>query len=246
MRKIFILSSLFSVAVISAQVGTTCQNPIIITSLPYTTTDNTANYADNYDPSTSSSPSCSDTTMGNFFHTGNDVIYSYTAAASGTIKLEIPASAATGWTGMFVYNSCSDIGVNYAACDTIASTAAPIIIDNFPVVAGQTYYILISSWSDPQTVSYTLNVTSLTLGINDINLKKEKTIIYPNPTGKEIYFKHSKNIEFATIYSIDGKKIQSFKVNNNMVSVEHFIPGNYIIEFVDKAGNKSTQTFIKK
>ncbi|AZA82794.1 hypothetical protein C1637_23460 [Chryseobacterium lactis] len=246
MKNIYsaLLISFFGIT--SAQVGTLCSNPIVISSLPYTTTDDTANYADNYDPDPDNSPACSGSAdeFGNYYHGGNDVIYSYTATSTGTIKIEIPG--ATGWTGLFVYNDCANIGLNYAACEGSVSDGDNIIVDNFAVTAGQTYYILISSWPDPQTVPYTLNVTSLTLSVNDVQMKKKQTGVYPNPAGRDLNFKSEKEITSATIYTMEGKKIQTPKVNNNSISIESLSTGSYIVEFTDRAGTTSTKIFIKK
>lgn len=229
-----------------AQVGTVCTNPIVISTLPYTTTDDTANYADNYDPDPDNSPACSGSAdeYGNYFHSGNDVIYSYTATFTGTIKIEIPGG--TGWTGLFVYNSCADIGLNYAACEGIVSDGDSLTVNDFAVTAGQTYFILISSWADPQTVPYTLNVTSQTLAVNDVDMKKKQTGVYPNPASKDLHFKSEKDITSATVYTMEGKKIEISKVNNNSISIDHLSTGSYIVEFTDKSGNTSTKIFIKK
>ncbi|AWH85196.1 hypothetical protein HYN59_08705 [Flavobacterium album] len=142
-----------------SQVGTTCENPIVITGLPYTTTDNTANYADNYDPPTASSPVCSTTSSGNYYHLGNDVIYAYTPATNKSINIRMPNGVA--WSGMFVYTSCANIGIEYAACAT-STTAGNREINNFLVTGGQTYYILLSIWETPSTFAYTLNITENT------------------------------------------------------------------------------------
>lgn len=245
MKKIYLALFISFFGITGAQVGTTCTNPIVITSLPYTTTDDTANYADNYDPDPDNSPACSGSAddFGNYYHGGNDVIYSYTASASGTIKIEIPG--ATGWTGLFVYTNCADIGLNYAACEGNVSDD-DLLIDNFAVTAGQTYYILISSWPAPQTVPYTLNVTSLTLSVHDAEVKKKQTGIYPNPAAKDLFFKSEKEITSATVYTMEGKKLETAKVNNNSISVNHLSAGSYIVEFTDRSGNTSAKIFIKK
>lgn len=246
MKNIYLALFISFFGITEAQVGTTCTNPIVISSLPYTTTDDTANYADNYDPDPDNSPACSGSAdeFGNYYHGGNDVIYSYTATSTGTIKIEIPGGI--GWTGLFVYNSCADIGLNYAACEGIVSDGDDLIVDNFAVTAGQTYYILISSWPSPQTVAYTLNVTALTLSTADIEKKNKQTGVYPNPAEKNLNFKSEKNIISATIYTMEGKKIESPRINNNSISVENLSTGNYIVEFTDKSGNTSTKVFIKK
>lgn len=140
-----------------SQVGTLCSNPIVIASLPYTTTDNTANYADNYDPDTDFWLPINgvEDEYANYYHGGNDVIYSYTPTVNTTISISIPNSV--GWSGVFVYSSCSNIGVEAVGGDNTVGTAT-LQVNNLAVTAGQTYYILISTWPAPQTMAYTLNI----------------------------------------------------------------------------------------
>lgn len=140
-----------------SQVGTLCNNPIVIASLPYTTTDNTANYADNYDPDTDFWLPINgvEDEYANYYHGGNDVIYSYTPAVNTTINISIPNSV--GWSGVFVYSSCSNIGVEAIGGDNTVGTAT-LQVNNLAVTAGQTYYILVSTWPAPQTMAYTLNI----------------------------------------------------------------------------------------
>ena len=141
---------------------------MIISSLPYTAINDTSNYADNYDPVTTASPSCTTSTFGNYYHGGNDVIYSYTAQESGIIKDEL--ACVVGWTGLFIYTNCENIGVSYDACAT-STTAGNSIINDFAVTAGQTYYFYVSSWPAPQTFAYTFNVTQLPLGVDGMAKK---------------------------------------------------------------------------
>ncbi len=159
MKKITFLTILLGFCLITpamSQTGSTCEDPIVITSLPYTVSDDTANYGDNYNPSTDSSPQCSTTTYGNNYHGGNDVVYSYTATANTTINVRL--QGVVGWTAIFIYSDCANIGIEYEACST-ATTAGNREINNFTVTAGETYYFLASSWPAPQTFTYTLNVT---------------------------------------------------------------------------------------
>ncbi|WP_348680316.1 choice-of-anchor J domain-containing protein, partial [Flavobacterium coralii] len=87
---------------------------------------------------------------------GDDVVYSYTATANGTINIAMTGNGA--WSGMFVYTSCANIGVNCAAGGVGGSAGNPVTIPNFAVTAGQTYYIVISTWATPQTTPYTLTI----------------------------------------------------------------------------------------
>lgn len=248
MRNFYFLFLLINVSVF-AQLGSLCENPIVIGSLPYTTTDNTANYADNYDPQTVTHPTCSTTTFGNYYHGGNDVIYSYTAAVTGTIKVEIPS--AIGWTGMFIYYNCADIGITYAACAT-GTAVGPRTINNFAVTAGQTYYIFISSWPLPQTVAYTLNVTDPNLGV-DNPISKNEVSIYPNPTSSDLFFDTSLSIQNVKIYAANGqlvatslRHVQNDNVVKNSISVAHLPVGFYLIELQTTDGIIINKNFVKK
>jgi hypothetical protein len=240
MKKLyyFLLLGTFN---LNAQIGSYCDNPIIIGSLPYTTNDDTANYGDNYDPQTTTHPVCTTTQYGNYYHGGNDVIYSYTPTVNGLIKVEIPA--ALGWTGMFIYNNCTDIGITYAACAT-GSSAGARTINNFAVTAGQTYYIYISSWPTPQTVTYTLNVTDATLGI-DLITDSKNISIYPNPASSNLYFESNLAIESVKIFDTKGQLIASKNVTQNMITVSELQTGFYLIELETNEGIKINRNFIK-
>jgi gliding motility-associated-like protein len=129
--------------------GLSCSDPIPITSLTYTTTDNTSNYADNYDIS---QPLACGGTATNYM-VGNDVFYAYTATETGTINIRLTPTA-TG-SGIFVYNNtCPGTGI--ACTGGAANTNMNVRNLNIPVVAGNTYTIVISSSNLNQTVGYTL------------------------------------------------------------------------------------------
>ena len=222
--------------------GSLCSNPIVINSLPFSTTDDTANYGNNYTPQTVTHPTCSTTIYGNYYHGGNDVIYSYTPTVSGTIKVEIPAALA--WTGMFIYNNCADIGITYAACAT-GSSAGPRTINNFAVMAGQTYFIYISSWPTPQTVAYTLNVTDPTLGV-DNPISNTNVSVYPNPTSGNLFFDTSFSIKKIKIYASNGQLVANKTTTNNTVSVADLPVGFYLIELQTTDGIIINKNFVKK
>ncbi len=132
--------------------GETCGAPIEITTLPYSTTDNTSNYGDDYNASPGAT-GCG--TTGNFLN-GDDVVYSYTAAADGLISIEMSNNGAD--SGLFVYDDCANIGVSCLAGGISGFTPTPISIDNFAVTNGQTYYFVISSDGFPQSTAYMLTV----------------------------------------------------------------------------------------
>ncbi|MGC4039215.1 MAG: T9SS type A sorting domain-containing protein [Flavobacterium sp.] len=224
-----------------AQTGSLCTDPIVISSLPFSTTDNTGNYGDNYDPPTSASIACGAGTLGNYYLTGNDVVYSYTPSASGTINLQIPSSI--GWTGLFVFASCEGIGSAPYACNC-SSAAGNRTISNMSVTAGQTYYIVISSWEPPQTFGYTLNVTQGTLDTREIAGPKSLKL-YPNPVAGILNLDIDAAIASVTVVTINGQRLETRMSDSKQINVENLQSGFYILEVVTDDGAKVYKNFIK-
>ena len=135
-----------------SQAGFTCAEPILVTSLPYLTTDNTSNYADTYDVQ---QPQGCITTSGNYMG-GNDVFYSYTPTITQVIDIKMTPTA--GWSGIFVYDGCDNLGI---ACVAGVANGNSTLrqIQGLTVLGGHSYIIAISTFPAPQTVGYTLEIT---------------------------------------------------------------------------------------
>ena len=240
MKKLYI-SFLLVTAGMYAQPGNLCTEPIVITSLPFTASDNTANYGDNYDPSTATPILCGAGSSGNYYLGGNDVIYSYTAAGTGTINIEIPSSVA--WTGLFVFSSCAGIGSAPYACNC-SSSAGNRTISNMAVTAGETYYIVISSWPAPHTIAYTLNITVVNLENSDMASTKGLKL-YPNPVTNILNLDTLAVIKNVSIITVNGQRIETKVVNGNQINVENLQNGFYILEVNVEEGTKIYKNFIK-
>jgi len=135
--------------------GISCTAPIVVTSLPFFTTDNTANYSDN--PAIEGSPGASGCGSTNGFLNGNDVVYSYTATTTGVINVSMTPSDT--FSGIFAYNSCANIGVS--CINGVANSSTDVRAFDLPVTAGSTYYFVISTWAAPQTTAYTLTIQAV-------------------------------------------------------------------------------------
>ncbi|NHM03066.1 hypothetical protein G4D72_13245, partial [Flavobacterium sp. KDG-16] len=87
---------------------------------------------------------------------GNDVFYTFTPTFTGNIAITLSPTNAS--SSIHVYNACP--GTAGATClGGVANTNAnPRNIIPFGVVAGTTYYIIISSSAAQQTVGYTLTI----------------------------------------------------------------------------------------
>ena len=134
--------------------GETCENPIVIpAALPYSTDDDTSNYGDDY--SGGPGANCGSTSG---YLGGDDVVYSYTPDNDGSITITM--SPAGTWSGLFVYESCADIGT--ACTNGVANSGTGPREIVLPVTAGNTIYIVISTWPAPQSVAYNLTLTENT------------------------------------------------------------------------------------
>jgi Secretion system C-terminal sorting domain len=156
MKKItFLLLAFLGISMYSYSQVSLCADAVPV-SLPYTSTDDTANYADtNYEGSPGAT-GCNTTSP---YLGGNNVVYAYTATSDTSIKINLTST--NTWKGMFVYNDCANIGL---ACAAGASTtgAGPLNIESLAVTNGQTYYIVLGTWPAPQTMAYTITITENT------------------------------------------------------------------------------------
>ncbi len=144
-------------------VGEDCSAPIVMGALPYTTTDDTANYTDN--PNIEGSPGASGCGTTGGYLNGNDVVYAYTASFDGVISVQLSELTDT-WSGIFAYANCADIGV--ACIGSAFGSGATDRGFEMNVISGDTYYFVISTNAAPQTVGYTLDVSQ---------------VLCPKPTG---------------------------------------------------------------
>ncbi|WMI68759.1 choice-of-anchor L domain-containing protein [Mangrovimonas sp. YM274] len=136
--------------------GENCSTPIVVSNLPYNSVDNTSNYLDDYSGAPGSD--CGATAA---FLSGDDVVYAFSPAEDTSIDIQL-TGLTNGYAGMFLYTDCADIGTACIGGDSNFNTTEDLVIDNIVVPGGDTYYIVISTWANPQSVGYTLNITENT------------------------------------------------------------------------------------
>lgn len=133
--------------------GQVCSSAIQIPSIPYTTIDNTNNYGDDYD----GTPGGTGCGTGSPYLNGDDVVYSFTA--TDNIPITITMTPTATWSGIFIYSSCTNIGVSCVAGMHGSNTTPRVIV--LPQTPGQTYYIVISTWAtstSSQSTGYDLTI----------------------------------------------------------------------------------------
>ncbi|MEX2485969.1 MAG: T9SS type A sorting domain-containing protein [Brumimicrobium sp.] len=138
--------------------GETCNAPIEITSIPYTTTDNTSNYGDNY--SSADRPSLGgelyvDGTGSGSYLNGDDAVYSFTPTANACYDINLSGTV-DGWVGFWMFEGCEPFNSIVARHTATSGTTRSLTGVN--LTAGTTYYIVISTWPAPQNTAYTLTV----------------------------------------------------------------------------------------
>ncbi|MFN7014470.1 MAG: T9SS type A sorting domain-containing protein, partial [Bacteroidia bacterium] len=136
--------------------GSTCSNPIVINplTLPYTTTDNTNLYGDDYE---NGSTQCS-----SFYMSGDDVVYTITPPTNMSVDIVLSNLSGT-YSGIHVLDGCPN-STTPPACIAFAGNSGTTIrdIQDVLLTGGVTYYIVISTWAAPQSTAYTLTITQNT------------------------------------------------------------------------------------
>jgi len=136
--------------------GSICSDPIVINplTLPYTTTDNTNLYGDDYE---NGSTQCS-----SFYMSGDDVVYTITPPTNMSVDIVLSNLSGT-YSGIHVLDGCPN-STTPPACIAFAGNSGTTTRDLQDVLltGGVTYYIVISTWAAPQSTAYTLTITQNT------------------------------------------------------------------------------------
>ncbi len=132
--------------------GTDCGNTFPITSLPFNDLNrNTAEYDDIY---SGSGPCQTDDYLN-----GNEIIYTYTPALKELVSLR--ATNISGFfAGLHVFDACLDANPDCIASVVNEAKTTDLEIENLSLEANQTYYIVLSTWENPQSFTYDLNIIS--------------------------------------------------------------------------------------
>ncbi|PZR20548.1 MAG: hypothetical protein DI539_10575 [Flavobacterium psychrophilum] len=163
--------------------GSTCNFPFVINTLPYSDEDNTANYTDEYEGDPGSG--CNTNSWDSYL-SGKDVVYQYNAGFTGNVDISLTENGVE--SGIFVFNECSDIGNSCIDGGTAGWQGNPVFLNDFPVVAGEDYYIVISSSINQITTPYRLIIQAVAcdgptnLSVDATTLTSA-TLSWDNPTG---------------------------------------------------------------
>lgn len=98
---------------------------------------------------------------------------------------------------------------------------------------------------DANGCSVTINTTTTSVGINDINLANA-TMIYPNPTKDLLTIETANAIERIQILSLMGAIVKDEHINSNTISVNELASGSYMIKMIDSKNNIIIKRFTKE
>jgi len=146
-----------SVSFQTIPVGATADDPIIIESLPYTTTDSTLGYNDDYDDNYDTGQ-C-EGNQGSWLG-GDDVVYLYTATFDGSINITLNPDDT--WAGMYVFANASDINTACWIATMTNNGSSDELEMELAVTTGSTYYFLLGSYPNPQSFGYIFTVSENT------------------------------------------------------------------------------------
>ncbi|MFN3909489.1 MAG: fibronectin type III domain-containing protein, partial [Flavobacterium sp.] len=130
--------------------GNNCASAIPIPSLPYSTTGTTQGLTSSVSGTPGTSGTCGGVTGA--YLAGPDIFYSFTSPITGSINVQLTPNG--NHSGVFVYNSCTNVGVSCVG--GAANTGSGIRSFNFNAIAGQTYIVVISTSASAPNVSYNL------------------------------------------------------------------------------------------
>lgn len=133
-----------------------CPDAIEVLELPFEDSGNTSDYGDLYAPNDVPplAPNAVTNGSGTFpYLLGDNAAYALTPLTDGaiTVSLTHPDESVALW----VFTGCpysETVGFH----NSLSGTSR--IIEDLPVTAGETYYILISTWPPPQGIDYTIQI----------------------------------------------------------------------------------------
>ena len=122
-----------------------CDSALALT--PGTTqTGNTSEWGDLFDDS-----SC----LGSY-DGGDDALFMYTATEDGE-TLDVTVSGQAGWSGVAMSQGCPTEGGEVCVGSQTSSGSDPLNFISDPLIAGEVYYIHISTYPSPQTTDFILD-----------------------------------------------------------------------------------------
>ncbi|WP_452227189.1 T9SS type A sorting domain-containing protein [Lacinutrix cladophorae] len=133
--------------------GATCGSPLVVDvaslspTTPYFNVNDTANFEDNIDVSP----------CGNNYMSGNDVFYSINPTTDMSVNIEL-LNVDNNGASIHVVNGCPDAATECVAYVGVYSQTEQRRLENVVLLAGNTYFIVLSNSGSTRTYNYFLTV----------------------------------------------------------------------------------------
>ena len=143
----------FSICVRATSTISTCDNPYVVNSFPFTGSGNTSGTGNNY-----GSQSCATSYGG-----GNDAVYLLNIPAAGRYNVTVTnTSGSAGWIGWFLKDEtgCANTGSSLVCATSSSGSSAT---GYFNACGPGVYYLVIDYFPSPISSAYSLSVTPVDL-----------------------------------------------------------------------------------
>jgi Secretion system C-terminal sorting domain len=134
--------------------GSSCGNPTLIASIPYTNTGLTT--CGNGNTYTSANSACANTYMN-----GEDYIFRYSSPGNECINISL--SGTTNWVGLFVYNGCPNVVGTTCVAQATSGSGNPSL-SNVLLATPGTYYFMVSTLPPPTCTAFNISISSCPTG----------------------------------------------------------------------------------
>lgn len=156
LRFTLLIVGLLILMQVRAQIGNVCETPLQISSLPYSHSGNTATYGNDYDYFDIPEPIANPVSNGSFatYYIGsNEVVYAYTPPQNGFVNASLLGNG--DLSALWVFTGCpfaTTVGWS------LFFNNAERHLNSIPVMAGTTYYFVISSYPNNPSINYTFEL----------------------------------------------------------------------------------------
>ncbi|PCH89462.1 MAG: hypothetical protein COB88_01255, partial [Flavobacteriales bacterium] len=139
----------FNISITGSPSCSDCNNPTVIGSLPFNQSAlTTCGACDNFD----SFDACASNYMN-----GEDYVFTYTPSVNEVLTIDLTSSGT--WSGVFILDGCPSTG-GTTCLGSATSSAGDETLISPTLVAGTTYYIVVSSWPSPDCIPFDIGITA--------------------------------------------------------------------------------------
>ena len=176
----------------------------------------------------------------------NDVWYSVTVPASGSLTIETQADGASALTDTVLSVFSGTCGaLTEVGCSDDEGTGNFSIINLTGQTPGATLYIGVWRWSSATNGTFLLSAYDASLSTNSFDVKSLK--VYPNPVKNILNLSYSTEISLVEVFNMLGQKVlvKQLNVNQAQIDMSNLNSGNYLVKITSQ-GETKTMKILKE